>query len=211
MCRGVFREGDVPRSNARTQDGLRAVNEGLAIDATMRRCIILAPLTVASWANPGGEVELLKLMQLSPRDPAMGMSRTVSGPALKWAWGNIGGLSIKCSWRSITAIADCPYSRCRRLCPVGQEQQLEELAEALEADPDLTVKAVPAERCVFRSPSKACGKRGLRAVNSGFLFQLISTSPSPIGYIRCAEELVAIADMADLKALPRPTSLWVHA
>lgn len=62
----------------RTQDGLRAANEGLAINPNY------APLyNTRAWAlglldkYDEAKSDLLKLMQLSPRDPAMGMSRTI--------------------------------------------------------------------------------------------------------------------------------------
>src|SRR6185295_16029225 len=62
----------------RTLDGLRAVNEGLAINPNY------APLyNTRAWSlgllgkYEEAKSDLLKLMQLSPRDPLMGMSRTI--------------------------------------------------------------------------------------------------------------------------------------
>ena len=148
----------------RTQDGLRAVNEGLAIDPNY------APLyNTRAWAlgllgkYEEAKSDLLKLMQLSPRDPAMGMSRTILAGA-QMGLGqyeeaiNQVQLAIDSGYRS-----SYPYSTLAAAYALSgkNDEAKAALAEALKFSPDLTVKAVQ-QNNVFPIAIEGLRKAGLK-------------------------------------------------
>lgn len=129
----------------RTKEGLRAANEGLAIDPNY------APLYNArAWSQmllgqlEDARSDILKAIKLSPRDPTMGLWRTILADA-EMGLGNFDAAidqlhqAIDAGYRS-----SYPYSQLAAAYALAGKTQDAggALAEALKFSPDLTIKSV---------------------------------------------------------------------
>ena len=148
----------------RTQDGLRAVNEGLAIDPNY------APLyNTRAWAlgllgkYEEAKSDLLKLMQLSPRDPAMGMSRTILAGA-QMGLGQYDD-AIDQLHQAIDSGYRSSYPYNQLAAAYALEGKMDEakaaLAEALKFSPDLSLKMLE-QNNVFPIAIEGLRKAGLK-------------------------------------------------
>jgi adenylate cyclase len=148
----------------RTLDGLRAVNEGLAIDPNY------APLyNTRAWAHgllgkyEEAKSDLLKLMRLSPRDPGMGMSRTILAGA-QMGLGQYDD-AIDQLHQAIDSGYRSSYPYNQLAAAYALEGKMDEakaaLAEALKFSPDLSLKMLE-QNNIFPIAIEGLRKAGLK-------------------------------------------------